>query len=172
MLEMLSWIADYGIDRKFEDLSRRGIYLQATDGSSPNIVGRPGWGPNAMFKLVPVYIAKENFKDKSTDHEHGFAIISSLNRASEPNRYFFVAVEDYGNGLKARLKEDALPQPESTFSIWTNRKAKTLALMNNANARLWIKPSSRAFCGCGCITQDDTIIISDLNPTKFGITVA
>jgi hypothetical protein len=51
MLEILSWIDDYPLNRTFRVDGRKGleIHLQATTGSRPNIIARPG---QSFFKVV------------------------------------------------------------------------------------------------------------------------
>ena len=172
MLEMLSWISDYVVNRTLEDLNRPGIYLQATNGSSPNLIGRPGRGPNAIFKLVPVYIAKENFNvDDDHESEHGVILLSSQNQPAKPNTYFFVTIErgDRDTAYRAKLKEDSTPQDYNTLSMWASGDAKTLALMVDSTAMLSITPTSRKRCECGCIMQDDVVEVVDLDATEFVI---
>ncbi|KAM4068143.1 trypsin-like peptidase domain-containing protein [Hirsutella rhossiliensis] len=97
MLEMLSWISDYSIDRTFEDLDRRTVYLQSTGGLSPNIIARPGLGPNAFFKLVPVYIAKENFEAQDPVSKHEFVLLSQNTPVKADEYYFVTVVEGQGD---------------------------------------------------------------------------
>ncbi|RSL74135.1 hypothetical protein CEP53_000457 [Fusarium sp. AF-6] len=171
MLEVLSWISDYGLDRTFEDLTRRGVYLHATSGSTPKLVGRPGKIiPNAVFRLVPAYVAKEN----CVEHDHGFVILSFHTVPQEPGTFFFLTFEkvddnDEHKGYRLSLREDVAPQRQSMISLWSRKKFKMVALMSDSNALISIRPRKRVRCECGCITQDDDVEVAALKPTPFFI---
>lgn len=182
MLEILGWISDYGLDRTFEDVTRRGVYLHGTSGFTPKLVARPGKdSPNAVFRLVPAYVAKENCKE----HDHGFVILSSHSFPDEPDTFFFLTIERVvdgddgddgvgarhgaGAGYRVSLREDVAPQRQSTLSLWAKKKFKMVALMSDSNALVSIKPRTRVSCQCGCITQDDTVEVAALKPTPFFI---
>lgn len=179
MLEMLSWIEDYSVDRTFEDHHRKGIYLQTTSGPAPNLVGRPnflGQSSHAVFKFVPVFIPKEPSKEtprsrkqKNTDHEHSFVILSSINQQGQSNTHLFVTVEEGGSGRYVGLKKASAPQENNSFCLWGNSEAKRLALTADSRIMFSVKPTGRAHCECGCITKDDAVVITDSGATWFEI---
>ncbi|KAH8726769.1 hypothetical protein GQ44DRAFT_725944 [Phaeosphaeriaceae sp. PMI808] len=179
MVEMLSWIEDYRVDRTFEDYNRKGIYLQTTSGPAPSLVGRPsflGQSPHAVFKFVPGFIAKESFKEpskrskqKNTDHEHSFVILSSRNQKSQSNTHLFVTIEGNDSDRYVTLKKGSAPQENNSFSLWGNSEIKKLALTANSKILLWVKPTDRVHCECGCITKDDAVVPTESSPTWFDI---
>lgn len=94
MLEMLSWLEDYGVERALEEANRPDVYLQSTVGTSPHLVGCPGPGPNAIFKLVPVYIAKESSGDEDPESGHSFALLAAHSRPEKAGVRYFVSIEE------------------------------------------------------------------------------
>ncbi|KAH7112508.1 hypothetical protein B0J11DRAFT_597879 [Dendryphion nanum] len=170
MLEILSWIDDYGVMRTFEDANRPGVYFQSTTGTSPRLVGRPGPSPNAVFKLVPVYIAKESSGDEEDpESEHGFALLAAHNKPEKAGMHYFVSIEEgkREEGYRVCLREDNVPQRSTTLCMWDREPAKTLALMTDSTAMLSITPTDRMPCECGCITKDDMVEVVDLDETEF-----
>lgn len=166
ILEMLSWIKDYSLFRKFEVGERRGVYLHATKGVQPNIVARRGQDDiGSSFKLVVVSAAK----NRAPLGHHRFAITPAhCEPRNDDCSFYFLTVNPEGEG--AILLSDT-PANESTFSL--SRKGKTgrfkLTSALASSASLAVRPSKRKLCECGCITQDDVVGFHPTENSSFSL---
>ena len=166
VLEMVSWIKDYGLLRTLEIADREGVYLHATRGSRPNILARCSQDGFGTFNFVVVSAAKN---DAQLAH-HRFAIVPAQCKPSdEKSFYFLTIINKDDNGLLAVLRADTDPGKESTFAL--NRKGKTesfrLTSGFDSSASLAVRPSSRHACECGCIAQDDVVSFHPTANTAF-----
>lgn len=172
ILEMLSWIKDYGLLRTIKVFGASEIYLRSTRGSNPNIIVRRGQDEYSNFNFVVVSAAKN---EAALSH-HRFAITPAHCRPKTENTFYFLTINkdgDEGGEARAILREDTSPGKESILAL--HRRGKTegfrLTSASKSAASLAVKPreSRRHSCECGCITQDDAVQFHPTVNTAFSL---
>jgi len=178
MLDVLRWLGDYGLYRTFADSSRPTVYLQSTSGRAPNVVARPGRGPNALWMLVPTYIAKG-----TSNLVNSYVMIG--NRPTGNNTSFFLLTieadeADPGTSKAGRapaptysvkLRDSSAPYKDNTIYVWSKNDLVKVGLSSKVCLAMRHK-KDRLSCPCGCITQHDDVGIESLRATRFEMRVA
>ncbi|GAQ09198.1 2-5A-dependent ribonuclease [Aspergillus lentulus] len=165
MLEILSWIGDYPLHRTFRVDGRKGleIYLQATTGSRPNIIARPGL---SFFKVVLASAPKPEsdqhchyliLPPQSSPQQLKPLLFLTLRADQTPPRLVF---QEQPLDAPSQIRIDLLPNgPKSQWTAPSWPDASRLFLKVNPKRR-------KVYCKYGCITPDDEVV-SHARPTNL-----
>jgi hypothetical protein len=162
---MLSWIVDYNLHRTFEVSNKPGVYLQATKGSRPSIVARPGQDSYTSFSLAVVEAPKH--KPNVTSH-FCYVIIPTQSRPREEGSLFFLTVTGNEKEPMITFCDGIMPQKDSIFTMW-NKKKGQLIMALESDKTLAIQSRPRQHCDCGCITQDSSLELKKVGGTLFTV---
>jgi hypothetical protein len=165
MLDILIWINDYPLNRTFRVDGRKGleIHPQATTGSRPNIIARPG---QLFFKVV---IASAP-NPKSDQHCHYLILPPQISpQQVKPLLFLTLSVgetlprlvfEDQSLDAPSQIRIDLLPNGlKSQWTALSWPDASWLFLKVNSKRR-------KVCCKYGYITPDDEVV-PHVRPTNF-----
>lgn len=177
MLDMMGWIDDYKLKRTFESTDASGTYLQTTAGPQANILARPRHNPQAIFKAV-LLSASSGADTKEIDGK--YAIVSD-----RPGPIFFLTLDLAAQSVSLE-PESLMPQfrmgansklrpTEENYVIFQRKSKKARAVSissaSNTGVSLKIQDSNRRKCDCGCITQDEKVVLEEGWGTGFRMTL-
>ena len=155
LVEMLSWIKDYGLRRTLEIANRKGVYLHTTRGSRPNFLARRSQDDFSIFNFVVVSAAK----NEAQLAHHRFAITPAQCKPNDEGSFYFLTISEDDSEPLAVLRADTNPGKESTFALMRKGKTENFKLTSgfDSSMSLVVQQSSRHACECGCIVQDDVV---------------
>lgn len=160
MLEVLSWIDDYPLQRAILVKPKTyPMYLQATKGTRPNIVARPS---PAKLVFVVVDAPKSGLPTVGRPHYSILPASAMRYHLLREQSFFMLALDE--SRLLVSFEKAATPSQRHVISVL---RKKTLALPNSKFS-LMVFPSTRgSSCGCGCITQDQVVGLKEGSGTAF-----
>ncbi|KAL2815195.1 ankyrin repeat-containing domain protein [Aspergillus granulosus] len=158
LLEILSWIDDYDLQRTFavDGRDKSAIYLQATSGTRPNVIARPALSP------LTIVLASA---PKSTSNEHCHYLIlpgASSVRQEAPLLFLTLRTDQTSPSL---VFEECSPDSHSQIRIdlvkCGPKNQRTAISWPELDRRLLKVKSQRreAHCQHGCITPDDEVTV-------------
>ncbi|KAL1961711.1 hypothetical protein VTN77DRAFT_1111 [Rasamsonia byssochlamydoides] len=156
LLEMLSWIGDYPLQRTVR-VPDSDIYLQATSGTRPNIVARPS---RASLKFVMVDAPKGLGRGKPH-----YAILPAGAQPCQKQELQLLALDE--TNQRVFFEECARPCRRHIIGILEKGKKFRALTLPDSKYSVKVLPSKRARCECGCITQDQKVGLEEGRGTLF-----
>lgn len=177
LLEMLSWIQDYKLRRRFEilqknakDGQRPGVCLQSSSGSRPRIIARQAQNPSSHMRFVLSDVPKA---EKGEQRPH-YVVLPAQDQEDEGKPLRLLTLVQSNEEASIEFRETAVAQRCHEIDIGIQGSGKIL-WFPRSKLSLTVQPSNRGnHCDYGCITQDQAVkastkatafIVSELQPS-------
>lgn len=179
MFEILSWVGDYKLQRYVEfthgvSKSSAGttVYLQATRGSRPNVIGRPNKTPlNFLLADAPTLRDDDGSSKSKPPPPPHYTILPVNAHHSQENKLWMLSLAE--NEKKVSFEDPVVPRRRHVIGVKSkNTKEGSTEYLGVPDSELSLKilPSTRKKgCECGCITQDQEVTLQRGRGTLFTI---
>ena len=177
LLEMLSWIKDYKLRRRFEipqknakDVQRPGVCLQATRGSRPRIIARQARNSSSHLRFVLSDVPKA----VKGEPRPQYVLLPAQDQEDESKPLRLLTLVQSNEEASIEFRETAVAQRCNQIDIGL-QGSKNILWFPRSKLSLAVQPCSRGnHCDYGCITQDQAVkvstkatafIVSELQPS-------